>query len=158
MIRYATYDDKKAIMAIANALSLFNPEELEALNDLLTEYFDGKLDSDHFWIIYEDGAIMGVAYYAPESYAYGTWNLYFIAVHPEHQGQGYGTKLLHYVEQVLTKRGERLLLVETSGLQNFERTRAFYRQHGYEEEARIREFYKAGDDKIVFRKALTTAK
>ena len=157
MIRYATYDDKKAIIAIAEAINLFNPQELEAFGDLLTEYFDGKLDSDHFWIIYEDGAIMGVAYYAPEPYASGTWNIYFIAVHPQHQGQGYGTKLLSYVEQALTKRGERLLLVETSGLPNFERTRAFYRKQGYEEEARIREFYKAGDDKIIFRKVLTAA-
>ena len=45
-------------------------------------------------------------------------------------------------------------LVETSGLPEFERARAFYRKCGYEEEARIREFYNAGEDKIVFRKAL----
>ncbi len=32
--------------------------------------------------------------------------------------------------------------------------RSFYRKIGNEEEARIREFYSAGVDKIVFRKAL----
>ncbi len=157
MIRYATYDDKKAIIAIAKAISLFSSQELESFGDLLTEYFDGNLHSDHFWIVCDDGETMGVAYYAPEPYAYGTWNLYFIAVHPEHQGKGCGKQLLRYVEQVLTKRGERLLLVETSGLPNFERTRAFYLNQGYEEEARIREFYKAGDDKIVFRKVLNAS-
>ena len=47
-----------------------------------------------------------------------------------------------------------MLLIETSGLATFERTRAFYHALGYDEEARIREFYKAGDDKVVFRKAL----
>lgn len=62
--------------------------------------------------------------------------------------------MLHYVEQQLVDRGERVLLVETSGLERFERTRAFYRQRGYEEEARIREFYQAGEDKIIFRKSL----
>ncbi len=66
-----------------------------------------------------------------------------------------GTELLRYVEQtVLGVRGARVLLVETSGLPLFERTRAFYCKCGYEEEARIRDFYKAGDDKIVYRKAL----
>jgi RimJ/RimL family protein N-acetyltransferase len=55
---------------------------------------------------------------------------------------------------MLAARGERILLVETSGLPEFERTRAFYAKHGYEEEARIREFYRAGEDKVVFRKAL----
>jgi hypothetical protein len=40
---------------------------------------------------------------------------------------------------------------------SFEYVRSFYRKSGYGEEARIREFYKAGDDKIIFRKALGTS-
>ena len=117
------------------------------------------MDSDRFWITYDNGSSpAGVAYYAPEPYTQGTWNFYFIAVHPHSQGQGYAARLLHYIEQMLAERGERVLLVETSGLSNFERTRAFYRKQGYEEEARIREFYKAGDDKIIFGKALNTWK
>ncbi len=158
MIRPATSDDKKALMAIADAIGLFTPQELEELGGMLTEYFDGHLGSERFWITYDDGGPVGVAYYAPEPYADGTWNLYFIAVHPDRQGEGRGAKLLHYVEQTLAARGERLLLVETSGRPNFERTRAFYRKHGYDEEARIREFYRAGDDKIIFRKVLTALK
>ena len=38
--------------------------------------------------------------------------------------------------------------------EKFAATRAFYRKNGYEEEARIREFYNPGEDKIIFRKAL----
>ncbi|MCW6511298.1 GNAT family N-acetyltransferase [Lichenifustis flavocetrariae] len=79
---------------------------------------------------------------------------HLIAVHPDRQGQGRGTALLRHVERVLAARGQRVLLVETSALPAFERTRAFYRQSGYGEEARIRDFYQAGEDKIVFRKAL----
>jgi RimJ/RimL family protein N-acetyltransferase len=47
-----------------------------------------------------------------------------------------------------------MLLVETSGLPDFERTRAFYLKCGYEEEAHIRDFYATGEDKVVFRKVL----
>lgn len=54
----------------------------------------------------------------------------------------------------MTARAGRLLLVETSALPAFEGTRAFYRRLGYEEEARIRGFYAAGEDKVVYRKAL----
>lgn len=154
MIRSATPDDINAIMAIANAVVLFTSEELEELGGMLTEYFESNLEGEQFWITYDDDKPIGTAYYAPEPYAYGTWNLYFIAVHPDRQGEGCGGKLLQYVEETLTQRGERLLLVETSGMANFDRTREFYRKNGYEEEARIREFYKAGDDKIVFRKSL----
>ena len=58
---------------------------------------------------------------------------------------------------MVVERGGRLLPVETSGGEEFEYVRAFYRKSGYDEEARIREFYKAGDDKIVFRKALVAS-
>jgi len=44
--------------------------------------------------------------------------------------------------------------VETSGTADFAATRRFYRQNGYEEEGRIRDFWAAGDDKVIFRKPL----
>jgi ribosomal protein S18 acetylase RimI-like enzyme len=77
-----------------------------------------------------------------------------IAVHPDLQGQGRGKVLLRYVETALRASGQRLLLIETSGLPRYDRTRAFYAKCGFEEEARIRDFWAAGDDKVVFRKAL----
>lgn len=156
MIRPTIPDDKAALIALADATGLFQPNELEILDAMLTDYFSGNSDSDRFWITDDDNGPVGVAYYAPEPMTNGVWNLYLIAVRPDRQGQGRGTALLRYVEQMLTARGERLLLVETSGLPSFERTRAFYRKCGYDEEARIRDFYKAGDDKIVFRKALVS--
>ena len=63
--------------------------------------------------------------------------------------------MVTHVEKILAERGERILLVETSGLESFEQTRAFYHKCGYEQEARIRDFYQAGEDKIIFRKSLT---
>jgi ribosomal protein S18 acetylase RimI-like enzyme len=153
MIRPITPDDTAALFAVVEAIG-FEPKELEELGSMLAEYFNGNLGDEHFWITYDDDEPVGVAYYAPERMTEGTWNLYLIAVRPDRQGQGCGTALLRYVEQTLTARGERVLLVETSGLPSFERTREFYRKCGYEEEARIRDFYKAGDDKIVYRKAL----
>lgn len=83
-----------------------------------------------------------------------SWNRLFIAVQPGRQGQGRGSALMGHVERTLSDHGQRLLLVETSGSDTFERTRGFYRRRGYEEEARTRDYYRSGDDKVVFRKAL----
>lgn len=148
-IRPATPDDVPALKALIDAVDLF-PSDM--LDDMMADYF--SQDSDNFWLTDDDGGPVGIAYYAPERLTEGTWNLYLIAVHPDQQGQGRGAALLHFVEQQLRERGECLLLVETSGVPKFEYQRAFYRKCGYDEEARIRDFYKAGDDKVIFRKAL----
>ncbi|MDP5338081.1 MAG: GNAT family N-acetyltransferase [Nodularia sp. (in: cyanobacteria)] len=154
MIRATTPDDTTALIALTEAIG-FEPHETKEIVQMLAVHFDSETDSQDIWLTDDENIPVAVAYLAPERMTEGTWNLYLIAVHPDHQQQGRGTALLAYVEQMLAERGERLLLVETSGLDSFEYVRAFYRKSGYDEEARIREFYKAGDDKIVFRKALT---
>lgn len=77
-----------------------------------------------------------------------------IAVAPGQHRSGAGSALVAKLEAVLRDRGHRILIAETSGLPEFERARNFYRQNSYAEEARIRDFWARGDDKIVFWKAL----
>ncbi|MEH1810671.1 GNAT family N-acetyltransferase [Nostoc sp.] len=163
MIRPTMPDDTTALIALADATGLFQPNQLEELGEMLSDYFGGGSDSDslqdakaeRFWITDDDNGAVGVAYCEMERMTDQTWNLQLIAIRPDRQGQGRGATLLRYVEQTLMRRGGRVLLVETSGTPDFERTRAFYRKCGYEEEARIRDFYQAGADKIVYRKALS---
>lgn len=107
-----------------------------------------------FWLAAAKPEPIAVAYCAQERMTEGTWNQLLLAVHPDHQGKGTGTEIMRQTEQALREQGERVLLVETSGTAEFDRTRGFYRKNGYEEEARIRDYYEAGDDKIVFRKSL----
>jgi ribosomal protein S18 acetylase RimI-like enzyme len=137
MIRPTTPDDTAAILALAISSGLFPPDATDEVAAVLAGSLAGENGPDHVWLTDDDGGPVGVAYYAPERLTEGTWNLYMLAVSPDRQRQGRGAAL-----------------VRTSGRGSFERTRAFYRALGYDEEARIREFYKAGDDKVVFRKAL----
>lgn len=155
MIRSIAPDDTIALIALAEATGLFEPNQTEELAQMLDGYFYGETENQDLWLTDDENGLVGVAYVAPERMTEGTWNLYLLAVHPDHQRQGRGSALLRHVEQMLAERGARLLLVETSGLENFEYVRAFYRKSSYDQEARIRDFYKAGDDKIVYRKALS---
>lgn len=154
-IRDVTPEDKAALISLCQISGLFQPDELEELGNMLSAYFKDSLDGEHKWLTDEEnGELRGVAYYAAETFAYGVSNLLLIAVHPDYQRKGRGTKLLRHVEAELRKKGDRILIIETSGLDSFAATRAFYRQNEYEEEARIREYYNPGEDKIVFRKVL----
>lgn len=153
-IRPVKPEDLPALKTVIDANQLF-PSDM--LDEMISEYFSNE-NSNDLWLTHDDGKPIAIAYCAPERMTEGTWNLYLIAVHSDCQGKGIGTSMLHYIEQRLADRGERILLVETSGLTSFEQTREFYRKCGYEKEARIREFYQAGEDKIVFRKLLTNIK
>ncbi|MFN7115377.1 MAG: GNAT family N-acetyltransferase [Saprospiraceae bacterium] len=150
-IRPVTPNDLPALKAVIDGTGLF-PAEL--LDEMIAPFF-AKSHAGDFWLTYQTEQPIAVAYFAPERLTSGTYNLYLIAVHPDYQSRGIGAALLQHIEQFLRERGERILLVETSGLPAFERTRAFYQQNAYVVEARIREFYAAGEDKIVFWKALT---
>lgn len=153
-IRPVTREDLSPLAALVDATGLF-PGEL--LPGMTSGFLDGT-SGDEQWLTLVDGAEpVAVAYVAPERLTSGTWNLLLIAVHPSRQGRGLGATLMAHVEGMLAARGERLLLVETSGLPEFARTRAFYLGLGYEQEARIRDFYQAGEDKVVFRKSLRPA-
>ncbi|PSR16771.1 GNAT family N-acetyltransferase [filamentous cyanobacterium CCP3] len=155
MIRPAIAADSSGLMALAEATGLFGPDELTTLNTLLANAFDDNSASEAFWLTDDDRGPVGVAYCEPERMTDQTWNLQLIAIHPDRQGQGRGTGLLHSVEKTLTDRGGRMLVVETAGTPEFDRTRQFYRKCGYEQEGRTRDFYATGYDKVTFRKLLS---
>jgi predicted N-acetyltransferase YhbS len=155
IIRTATTDDIAAVKAIAIDTGLFDAEGWVNVEAMLMESVKGQLQ-DHVWIVLEDDdtCIVGAAYYAPEPFSDRMWNLYFLAVQPGRHGRGTGAALVAHVEDTLRTHGARVLIIETSGVEGFEPTRGFYRAQGYDQEARIREFYGPGDDKVVFWKAL----
>ncbi len=101
-----------------------------------------------------DGSAVGFCYAEPEEPADRTWNMLALAVRPDLQGQRFGTGLVAALEQQLRAINQRILIVDTSGTDEFSRTRTFYAKNGYQEEARIRDFWAEGDDKVTFRKAL----
>ncbi len=71
------------------------------------------------------------------------------------QDLGIGRQLVKQVEELLAAKQKRVLIVETSSGENFVSTRNFYQKLGYTKEASIREFWKAGEDKVVYWKKLT---
>ncbi|QQE10685.1 GNAT family N-acetyltransferase [Planctomycetota bacterium] len=155
MIRSAVADDIQVMIQIAEATKLFKPQELEEFIGVVGSYFEGRFDDNHCWLVdEEDGGIVGVVYIAPEPMTYGVWNTYFIAVIEGWQHRGKGRELMDHVEGMVKEGGGRLLMVETSSLAQYENAWGFYRKCGYDEEARIRDFYDDGEDKLVFRKKL----
>ena len=146
--------DIEAVVALVVAAKLFSADEAGVVRALLDGYTSAP-DDGHSGVVDEvDGCVVGVAYYQPRGPADRLWDLTMIAVEPGSQGGGRGRALLRHVEDELSDRGQRLLVVETSSTDQYDRARDFYRTCGYLEEARIRDYWQDGDDLVVFTKRL----
>ena len=154
MIRPATRKDAQDVADLAVDSRLFTADDAGIVTTMMADYFGSNSDQNHLCVIDEDDELLAVAYYQAAPATDRTWYLTMIAVRPSRQGQGHGATLLRHVEDDLRARGQRMLLVQTSGLPTFRRARAFYERCGYEQEARARDYYESGDDMILFRKAL----
>lgn len=155
MIRSVTQRDTAAVVALTVSSELFTAEESTVVETMLTGYFAGRDAEGHTCIVDEvEGDLVAVAYYEPVTATDRTWELVMIGVRSDVHRRGRGTELLRHVEQDLRSRDQRLLVIETSALPAFARARAFYLACGYDEEARVRDYFEAGDDMVLFRKLL----
>ncbi|KAG1649989.1 Adenosine deaminase 1 [Nymphon striatum] len=132
--RAALAADVERIKEIAVAAEMFSVDEVSFFDDMLAGFFDGSLEG-HRWLVIDDGhgQVLAAANYAPEPFSDRMWNLYFIAVDPEHQGAGLGSTLMAHAESELRAKGPeqaRVLIVETSSTDQFARTRDFYAKIG----------------------------
>ena len=150
-IRKITKNDLQKLKEVIDSNELFPSDLLDEMsNDFLTN--ESSLD---VWLTAElnDNPI-AVMYFSPERMTIGTYNLYLIAIQKEFQRKGFGKEIMNFIEQYLKELNGRILIVETSGLPEFELTRKFYDKCNYTRAAVIKEFYQEGEDKVVFWKKL----
>jgi ribosomal protein S18 acetylase RimI-like enzyme len=151
-IRTSEAADLPSLEVVTELTGLFPADMLEGM---MRRHLEEGTSSE-LWLTAVDTGPVAFAFARLEELTEGTWNLLALAVHPAAQGRGVGADLVGQVERSLASRGERIVLIETSGSPDFDRTRQFYRNLGYTEEARIRDFWSQGDDKVVFTRALGT--
>jgi ribosomal protein S18 acetylase RimI-like enzyme len=137
---------RSRIIDILRATNAFRDEEIEVALELFDESlahqarapFDpgaGVASYEFIGAFSREGELIGYACYGATPGTTGTYDLYWIAVHPEHQGEGGGSRLLDEVERRLNEREARLLVVETSSRTDYESTRRFYERREYRESA-----------------------
>ncbi len=153
-VRPGAPEDTAATLDLVLASGLFGADDIDPVVQLLGDYFT-KPNLGHLYLVSANTTtVNAVAYAQPNPAADRLWYLTMIAVHPDSQRSGSGTALLSAVESELLAREQRLLLVETSALPAYDSARQFYRQAGYDEKARVRDFHEDGDDMVLFRKRL----
>ena len=92
--------------------------------------------------------------FGPTPCTVGTFDIYWVVVHPQCQNRGAGSFLMRYAERLIKKRSGRMIVVDTSGSPRYLSARRFYRRNGYHRSARLKNFYAPADDKIIYVKYL----
>ena len=155
-IRAMRSRDRSRIRELVVAAGNFNETEVETAIELVDEALAKGDASGYFFLVLEEDSgersVRGYACYGPVPLTVGVYDLYWIVVDPASQGRGYGRLLLEAVENRVRDLGGRKLLIETSSQESYAGTIRFYERSAYELAARIRDFYKVGDDKLVFSK------
>ncbi len=150
--------DRSVIKKMVVSSGRFNAGEIATAMELVAEALEKGEASGYFFAVLEEGgenpSVHGYACYGPTPLAQGVYDLYWIVVDPSAQRKGYGRRLLEFVEKDVAGRGGRMLLIETSSQESYGGTIRFYQRAGYDLVARIKNFYRVGDDKLIFSKDL----
>jgi ribosomal protein S18 acetylase RimI-like enzyme len=151
--------DRQRLLEIVTATGNFTAAEieiaLEVIDEALADRAHPRGDYRVFVAADDTGRVVGYECHGPTPATDGTYDLYWIAVDPACQGAGIGRSLLAFAEGDVRETGGRLLLIETSSQESYNDTIRFYEKSGYPLAARIKDFYRPGDDKLVFAKHLS---
>jgi ribosomal protein S18 acetylase RimI-like enzyme len=97
-----------------------------------------------------DGRVVSYSCYGHIAGTDAGYDLYWIVTHNDFRGAGIGKRILEETQKAVKNLGGRYLVAETSSLEKYAPTRAFYLSNGYTEEGRIADYYKVDDAKVIY--------
>ena len=148
-------EDGQRVRRLVDRTGFFHPDEVDVAEELVMERLQKGETSGYAFIMADHyGRLAGYACFGPIPCTASSYDLYWIAVHPDFQGKGLGRRLLMEVEQRVKAAGGSRIYVDTSQRVQYASTRAFYESLGYSLEAVLKDFYAVGDGKTIYCKSL----
>ncbi|MBE3125725.1 MAG: GNAT family N-acetyltransferase [Acidobacteria bacterium] len=154
MIRPMEPRDKEPVMDLIRETGFFTPAEVVVAEELIDVYLEDPEQKDYRIVVVENDRKDAVGYltWGPTPLAEDAYDLYWMAVAPSEQGKGRGKVLVRWLEDEVRRRDGRMIIIETSSQPKYHGTRQFYIDLDYKEVARIPDYYRAGDDRVIYAK------
>ncbi len=156
-IRPLVEKDRAKLLSVLIKTRAFTSAEIDVAMELIDIVLKDRVQKDYQIDCMVDDQDLAIGYicHGPTPMARGTFDLYWIAVDPDFQEQGAGSKLLSFLEEGVKARGGRMILADTSTVPQYEKTQRFYVRNGFQQVARIPDYYHPGNDRITFCRRLT---
>ncbi len=153
-IRSLARRDRARLHSMLLEAQVFTHEEIEVAMELIDIVLKDANQEDYRidCMTNDEDQAIGYVCYDPVPMTQGT--LYWIVVDPLCQGQGNGSRLLYFLEEVIREEKGRMILIDTSSIPEYEKAQKLYFRHGFQEVARVPDYYHPGNDRITFCKRL----
>jgi ribosomal protein S18 acetylase RimI-like enzyme len=139
--------DREAVQEALGACGAFSQEEI----GVALELFDAGLAGDYVLFGAERGGrLQGYICLGKASLTAASWYLYWMCVHPDAQRLGLGRALQLRAEAFVRSQGGERIVLETSGRSDYGPARRFYEKAGYLPVGCIPDFYRPGDDCLIY--------
>lgn len=147
--------DINRVRQIVESTKFFYDHEIEIAVELVAERLSVGESSGYYFVFAEvDGVTAAYSCYGPITMSKTSFDLYWIATHNDYRGKGIGRKLIDETSKQAREMGCKVMIAETSGLEHYTPTRAFYMNNNFVLEARLKDFYAEGDDKLFYTKRI----
>jgi ribosomal protein S18 acetylase RimI-like enzyme len=155
-IRSLVQKDRESLLTMLEETRAFTSQEIDVAMELIDIVLKDPNQKDYeiHCMVNDQDQPIGYICYGPAPMTQGTFDLYWIAVNPKSQGMGIGSRLLDFLEKMLRVKNGRMILTDTSSIPSYKKTLRFYLKKGYQEVAKIPDYYSLGNDRITFCKRL----
>ena len=144
-------NDPTSIRKLVEYSAVFNEIEVNIAGELAEAVLDGS-DTSYKFIFLRDPSGTPVAYscYGEIPLTDKRYDLYWIVVSPDYQNLGLAKHLMDETNKDVVALGGKQIYAETSGTQLYAPARSFYLKNDFTLVALYPNFYRDGDDKVVF--------
>jgi len=155
--------DREPLADLLRRIDVFDLAEREVALELVDESLQrpGPEGYQCILAVAPDGgggtSLLGYVCFGKTPMTEHTYDMYWIAVDPAHQGQGVGARLLDAMADKALADGGRGIRVETSSTDAYGGSLRFYLNRGFRIVGRIPAFYREGDDLMILFRELGRA-
>lgn len=149
--------DRDQILALLEKRELFTGEELAVARELLDEVLTNAASDYQVLCALDQGnRVRGYICFGRIPMTDRCYDLYWIAVDPDQPRQGVARLLLTHMEDAMRSQGGSRIYLDTSSTEPYQAAKAFYLKNGFAVECVLVDFYRPGDDKVIYKKDLAS--
>ena len=147
--------DTMTVTDIIKSIGHFKSHDIEAATMLVEDRLkNGDGCGYQFCFLEVEGRTIGFGCYGEIPRTVKNYDLYWLAVHNDFRGKGFGRMLLEKIEADIKKRSGRGIYAESSNKEHCAQTIEFYKANGYLQISVYTDYYDIQDDKVTFFKKL----